>query len=100
METKPVLDKNGVEIKRGDRVRIIKGTIVKNSGPGDKIKIAGRSHLVKVHSIYRSFEEYNYDNVLVKRNARVVWAGAGNWHECDACDVINMTPRPVKLVDL
>jgi hypothetical protein len=80
-ETFKTLDKNGVELKKGDVVQIRKGTIVKTVGKDSKA--AGRTYKVTVdHLLWSSaYFEHNWDQRTLRRPVpvSVVWAGTGSY---------------------
>lgn len=76
-------------IRRGDRVRVPKGTLVATTH-GRQVLVTKRSYVVKIHHVY---EGYTYAGVT--HPARVVWAGAGQyWKEADMADV-ELVERPI-----
>jgi hypothetical protein len=81
------------QVKKGDRVRICKGTPIWQNG---KAKIAGRTYTVTVHHIYPGCKlfETSYQSKMAKHLAAnsdtkyfpttVSWAGSGGyWVDCN-----------------
>ena len=84
--------KHLLPLRRGDIVKIPKGTMVENHRTG--VKPAGRTYTVTVSHIL-SGAEYNdramegpyYDGPQIV-NPKIVWAGSGGyWSECDINDI-------------
>jgi len=69
-------------IKRGDRVRIPKGTLVKTVYHG--VRLAGKTYTVKVDHTLNGMTDERYGT----HNPTVRWAGPGGyWSEADFNDV-------------
>ena len=73
--------KEDLPVKQGDKVRIPKGTIVRNLYLGEKP--AGRSYTVTVNHVLSGWEADGE-----KHNPKVCWPGTGGyWSEADINDV-------------
>jgi hypothetical protein len=82
-------------IKRGDRVRILKGAIVYSMRPKGT-KAAGRNFTVTVVSVGcgQNFPEGHprHDKTYPVRNPEVTWVGSGGyWQSADINDVVSCT---------
>jgi hypothetical protein len=70
-----------IPFKRGDKVRIPKGTLVKTCTKG--VRITGRTYTITVDHVLHGAE---YDDTV--HNPVVVWPGTGGyWSEADINDV-------------
>lgn len=81
-------------IKRGDRVMIRKGAVIRTTHPRwnrDNPKVAGRDYAVEVHDVYEGYIQSNWHSHRrdeAVRNQQVVWAGTGGyWCWVDSKDV-------------
>lgn len=84
-------DVSTIPLKRGDKVRIPKGTMVLSRKTG-KSAPAGRGYIVVVHSISCGRNEHIYRGEVVPAvNPAVVWPGSGGyWCEADVNDVVKV----------
>lgn len=82
-------DIHTLPIKRGDKVRIPKGTMVRSMKNHNEARPAGRSFVVTVHSMACGQNAHVYRGETVAAvDPAVVWPGTGGyWCECSINDV-------------
>lgn len=81
-------------IKKGDQVKIKKGTVIFTTHPRfnrENPKIAGRDYVVEAHDVYEGYIAsgwHSHKRHEAVRNQQVVWAGTGGyWCWVDSKDV-------------
>ena len=72
------------DLKKGDRVRIKKGTVIRSMHPRhtrDNPKIAGRDYVVTLHDVYQGYLQSHWHDHDRKpfRNQEIVWPGEGGY---------------------
>lgn len=82
----PCVDKNGQPLKRGDRVRIFKGTALHSMKSGDIV--CGKTYVVSLHSVCKGYEGHSQlsgEPGKYVTPPTVTWPGSGGyWTRCDS----------------
>lgn len=74
----------GQNLRKGDRVRIKKGTVIRSMHPRhsrDNPKVAGRDYVVTLHDVYNGYMPTHYHRHESRpfRNQQIVWPGEGGY---------------------
>lgn len=82
----PCVDKNGNPLKRGDKVRIFKGTLLHSMKRGDIV--CKKTYVVSLHFANKGYEGYSRLSGEPGKYAidpQVTWPGTGGyWTRCDS----------------
>jgi uncharacterized Zn ribbon protein len=82
----PCVDKNGNPLKRGDRVRIFKGTKLRHMKDGSVI--TKKTYVVTLHDAHRGYEgqhEIDGEPGAYACRPEAMWPGRGGyWTDCDS----------------